>query len=327
MTGQSPNPDVLAAYPPAIAAARWTPLGTGGGFSGARVWRGVTADGREFALKAHPPGADPDRLGRVLHEWMRIAHWSGLEFVPQVVRPRWGQGSVRVVEGRAWDVTLWMLGRADFHGNPTDERLFAAVVAVARVHEAWAGVQTASPLPCPAVERRRRALLDWDTLTATGWRPRPNSDDPVAPLAEQAWARLRAAVPRARAALVPWLGAPVPVQPCLCDVWHDHVLFTGDRVTGLIDYGAAKVDHVAVDLARLLGSLIPGEPRRMAAAIRAYESVRPLPHPELVEVLDWTGTVVGLTNWLRWLYHDGRPYADRAAVARRVAGLVGRLPV
>jgi len=205
--------------------------------------------------------------------------------------------------------------------------LFAAVEAVARLHDAWSRLVPPGPLPCPAIERRWRALAEWDRLVAAGWRPRPAPDDPVAPYAEAAWDRLPGVLSQTRADLVHWRHQPVPVQPCLCDVWHDHVLFDGDRVTGLIDYGAAKVDHVAVDLARLLGSLVPSELDRRAAALRVYQGIRPLPQPELVELLDRTGVVVGLTNWLRWLYHEGREYADRPAVTGRIAGLVRRLTV
>jgi homoserine kinase type II len=281
--------------------------------------------GGELCLKAEPPGADADRLERVVHGWILAARAAGLHFVPLVQQTRDG-GTVVEAGGRAWDVTEWMPGRADFRANPTDARLCAAVEAVARLHEAWSRLTPSGPVPCPAVERRWRALTEWDRLVAAGWRPRPAPDDPVAPPAEVAWARLPELVPQARAALLPWLHAPVPVQPCLCDVWHDHVLFDGDRVTGLIDYGAAKVDHVAADLARLLGSLVPDEPERVTAAVRAYERIRLLPQPELVELLDWTGVVVGVSNWLRWLYHDGRAYANRAAVVARLAGLVQGLP-
>jgi Ser/Thr protein kinase RdoA (MazF antagonist) len=313
---------VLSEYPPPVAMAEWTSLGSAGGFSGSRIWRGRTAVGGKLCLKCHAPGADPDRLERV-HQWMRIARMAGLRFVPLVEPTRYGQTAV--MDPGVWDVTEWMPGAADFHANPTDARLLAAVEAVARLHAAWAVLTPRPPRPCPAVGRRLWALQKWQEFVAFGWRPVLTADDPVAPHAEAALDQLPSIVPRALAALLPWRGVPVPVQPCLCDVWHDHVLFTGDHVSGLIDYGAAKVDHVAVDLARLLGSLIPDEPDRMALALSAYERFHPVSQPELVPLLDRTGVVVGLTNWLRWLYHDGRSYPNRAVVARRVGELVRRL--
>jgi Ser/Thr protein kinase RdoA (MazF antagonist) len=318
------NTDVPALLHYPSMAVTFTPVA--GGFSGARIWRLRRTDGREFCLKAHLPAADAARLELVIHRLMTAARAAGLDFVPHIELSRAGRTVVET-GGRVWDLTQWMPGAADFHANPTDARLFAAVEALARLHKVWSRLLSAGPVPCPAVERRRQTLKSWMELVGSGWQPRPKPDDPVGAHAANAWVRLPAVVPRALAALARWRSTPVPVQPCLCDVWHDHVLFTGDAVTGLIDYGAAKIDHVAVDLARLLGSLIPGEAVRMAMAVRAYQAIRPLAEPELVELLDWTGVVVGLTNWLRWLYHDGRAYRDRVAVARRVAELVGRLPV
>lgn len=320
-----PPSAVLTAYPPPVAMARWTPLGSGGGFSGARVWRGRAARGGELCLKMHPPGADAGRLELVIHRWMHAARSAGLDFVPQVEPTADGRTVVEAA-GRVWDVTGWMPGAADFHASPTNVRLLAAVGALARLHDVWNRIEVNRPVPCPAVDRRWSALQSWTNLVESGWRPRPAADDPVGPHAAAAWDRLPGLVSQAIATLAPWRTLPVPVQPCLCDVWHDHVLFTGDRVTGLIDYGAAKVDHVAVDLARLLGSLIPGESERMALALRAYQAIRPVPQPELIDVLDQTGVVVAVTNWLRWLYHDRRVYPDRAAVAGRVGELVRRLP-
>src|SRR6202023_1230336 len=80
-------------------------------------------------------------------------------------------------------------------------------------------------------------------------------------------------------------------QPCVCDVWHDHVLFEGDTVSGLIDFGGAKVDSVAVDLARLLGSMAGDDPVLRDAGFGAYVAVRPLSLGEvdLVTLLDRTG--------------------------------------
>lgn len=52
------------------------------------------------------------------------------------------------------------------------------------------------------------------------------------------------------------------LQPCIRDIWHDHVLFDGDRVTGLIDFGAMQIDTPATDIARLVGSLQSYSPPR-----------------------------------------------------------------
>jgi Ser/Thr protein kinase RdoA (MazF antagonist) len=138
---------------------------------------------------------------------------------------------------------------------------------------------------------------------------------------------LRRHLPGIRPRLTRWLRDAVPVQPCLCDIWHDHVLYTGDRVTGLVDFGSVKDDHVACDLARLLGSLVGGDARLRAAGIEAYRRVRPLADAEvaLIDDLDWTGTIVAAANWLRWLYVQGRHYPDRDAVARRLAVVLRRL--
>src|SRR5262249_37888513 len=116
-------------------------------------------------------------------------------------------------------------------------------------------------------------------------------------------------------------------QPCLCDVWHDHVLFEGDVVTGLVDYGGVKLDHVAVDLARLLGSMAGDSAELRNAGLRAYKRFRPISWEEeaLVTVLDETGTVVALATWLKWLYVDGISFEDPAGVAQRMAALVRRV--
>ena len=68
----------------------------------------------------------------------------------------------------------------------------------------------------------------------------------------------------------------MPVQPCLRDARPEHFLFEGNRLSGLIDFGAMGFETVAADLARLLGEwLADYEPLR-TEALAAYEQVRPL---------------------------------------------------
>src|SRR5581483_3309419 len=163
-----------------------------------------------------------------------------------------------------------------------------------------------------------------------GWRPHAVSNLPIDslwPLVERAWRRLPVWLPMVLRDLEPWMSFCCPVQPCLCDPWHDNLLFEGDRLTGLVDYGTVKADHVAVDLARMMGSLVGDDPEGWECGLRAYRQVRGLNDTEerLAHVLDRTGTILAVVNWLRLLCHEGRSYEDIPAVARRLECLLNRL--
>jgi Ser/Thr protein kinase RdoA (MazF antagonist) len=104
-------------------------------------------------------------------------------------------------------------------------------------------------------------------------------------------------------------------------------------VTGLIDYGSVKPDHVGVDLARLLGSLIEDDAALRGRGLDAYHAVRPLTPAErdLIIVLDRTGTVAALVNWLRWLTSGERALTPRASerlgrLVRRAQGWTSIVP-
>ena len=100
---------------------------------------------------------------------------------------------------------------------------------------------------------------------------------------------------------------------------------TIDReVTGVIDYGAMKIDHPAVDLARLLGDLADGDPDRLRVGLDAYRAAGgPVAiDPQFVSVLDRTGLVCAVIHWI----NRREPYQiGHAAIAERVTRLVGRL--
>jgi Ser/Thr protein kinase RdoA (MazF antagonist) len=115
--------------------------------------------------------------------------------------------------------------------------------------------------------------------------------------------------------------------PCWRDLWKAHVLFEGDEVTGLIDASAARTDHPAVDLARLLGSLVGDDRRGWQTALDAYTAVRPMSIEEqrLVTVLDRSGTLLSSLTWLERLAANEIAVADAARVQQRLAEFVVRL--
>jgi homoserine kinase type II len=301
--------EVLARYPAPFRAAPPVCLGNAGGFSGARLWRLPAA-----VLRAWPPDTAADRVA-FAHRLMTTARAASLAFVPGVAHADAGATCVTHA-GRLWDVVDWLPGRADFHETPTAARLAAACRSLAELHACWAEHHGTRALEeCPAVRRRLDACRTAELAPA----------GPALSGAERLLLRrLAEDVPRR---LAFWAGRPLPAQPCHGDPWHDHVLFDGDRLTGLIDYGAARADHVAADLARLLGSLVEDDEAAWAAGLTTYRAVRMLTEEEeaLVRALDRTGTVLAAVGWAWRLEGGGPAVTDRTAATRRLAGLLRRL--
>jgi Ser/Thr protein kinase RdoA (MazF antagonist) len=314
---------VLAQYPATQSREPPNFLGNHGGFSGARLWR--VADGN-LCLKAWPANSMPPGHLCNIHDLMRMGRMAGLEFVPEVLLTTDGRSVVEFAD-RLWDLTGWMPGLADYRNHPTRERLRAACVSLAVLHSIWG--QRTTVECCPAVLRRMRAMVRWEELRSQDWRPATTlgNADPVRPWAERAWELVLRHMDALPSLLVPFTEQSVSTHPCLCDIWHDHVLYSGQEVSGVVDYGSTKRDHPAVDLARLLGSLVGDDEEAWATGLESYRLVRPLTAWEehLARILDRTGTVLAAANWLRWLYHEGKHFDDRQAVAGRLEALVERM--
>jgi homoserine kinase type II len=288
------------------------------GFSGARLWRGEDPGAVRVALKAWPSGTTPERL-RQIHFWMsQAAH---LDFVPRVLAGARDE-MVCVEGGRAWDACSWMPGEA--RRDPTPSEVRTACEAVAALHGALSGSTTLGP--CPGVLNRLRVLAENEPLLRAG----PDSLAPVSPqldpLLRRAVEAVARAAPRLRHQLQPWASRPFTLQPCARDLRGEHVLFESGRVRGIIDFGAAAVDHPAVDLARLLGDFAPHDEALFAAGLNAYARARGsfgVPE-EFVRLLTRSGTICSLLGWLVRVVVRREPVCDVAGVTSRLAQLVAR---
>lgn len=321
---------ILQAYP-AISPVKSTFAHTAGGFSGARLWR-VSSVGGEFALRRWPvEHPSPERL-EWIHSLLRHITQQGLTIVPVPVENVYRKTYLPAY-GHLWEVVPWLAGTPLESPCSDHTKIRAAAAALARFHQAAASFRAgrAEYDTSPALRSRHEQLQRliageaaqlYQSISADVW--------PAGVAAAKTIAQL---FPLAGKALEPQLATAarlrVPLQACLRDVWSDHLLFEGDQVRGLIDFGAARIESPAGDVARLLGSLAADNPQAWSAGIAAYQSVRPLSETELqlLEAFDRSTVVMAGWNWIAWIYRDRRRFSDLASVAWRLEHYAERLAV
>jgi homoserine kinase type II len=302
-------------------------LGSAGGFSGARFWRVATRQG-EFCLRCWPPEHPSRERLEFTHRALQAAAGAGLQYIPAPIAQAQGETIVEC-QGRLWELSPWLPGVADFHNDPSRARLSAALQALARLHDVCAGMTPRRLGAAPSMQERCERL---QYLLATGV-PRLSSA-----LHEGDWPELAArgrqivtwfsqlapeCVPRAARAM----GWAVPLFPTVRDIWHDHVLFVGDAVTGIVDFGAMRTDSAAIDIARLLGSMVDDDADAWRWGLDAYCCIRSLSarETELIRVADESNVLLSGMNWLSWVYLEQRSFADRRAVQARLDNILARL--
>jgi len=318
---------VLRAYPAECHPSRIDALNGAGGFSGAKIWRLITPRG-PLCLRCWP--AEHPTTERL--EFIQAVLWhcvqEGFLLVPLPLETTAHSGYVRHA-GRLWQLEPWLEGEPD-HDTPTEAvRLRAALSSLARFHQAAASfpLDVDESAPSPGIIERRQQFRE---LVDRGHaRLRKAVSDTPTPHDVAAWKLLHLfmlAAPGVQK-LLDRAHFGVPVQPCIRDVRRDSILFDGDTVSGILDFGAMRGEHVAADVARLLGSLVEDDPVGWALGLSAYCSVRPLTEIEamLVTAFDASGVLLGGMNWLTWLYLEDRSFEDEAAVAARLDYFVRRL--
>jgi homoserine kinase type II len=321
---------VLAHYPEDCWPRRCQSLGNAGGFSGAKLWR-IEADLGSLCLRRWP-SAHPSRDQL---EFIQAVLWhvvqEGFDLVPLPLEAEGNRGYVEH-QGYLWQLEPWLPGTADFPDHPTLPRLSNALRALGEFHLAASTfpLPDLTPTGSPGLVRRYKRLrgllgggfeqLSQVVRRGCGWSELDRAAGEVLMLSQQA-------APAAAVDLATAVTRDVQLQPCMRDIWCDHVLFEGDEVSGLIDFGAMRPETVAGDVARLLGSLAVDDPAFWAAGMVAYESARPLTAIErgLVTAFDHSSVVMSGLTWLEWIYVRELRFEDRDRVLARVEENLRRL--
>jgi Ser/Thr protein kinase RdoA (MazF antagonist) len=330
----APVSDILQCYPADCRPSRVEPLGSAGGLSGAQFWRVVAPRGtlvlRRWPIE-HPT---PEKL-QFIHAVLRHAADRGMTILPVPIAT--ADGATYVAhDGHLWELTPWLAGVADYETSPADtkpSKLRAAMSALAQLHVATSDFPTAGDLrvagAAPSVTSRLARLPELQSggIANLQGAVDPNIWPELTPLAHQFLDVLPSVLPKAIAQLAPLADKPLPLQPCIRDIWHDHVLFEGERVSGLVDFGAMQVDTPATDIARLLGSLVGDDKSGWQIGLAAYQTVRPLSADELhaVPALDASSIILAGCNWIGWIYIEHRQFLSRETITARLKRLATRI--
>lgn len=329
MLPSDPLKAVLAAYPPDLAPTRCQPLAGAGGFSGSQIWWLETARG-PACLRRWPK----DFPGRDRLEFIQAVLWhvdqEGFHLVPVPYETRTCGGYV-FSDGYYWEMTPWMPGCADFLRLPCVIRLQAALSALANFHLAAASfpLPESGLTPSPGIIARfsRLSGLLEGRLEHVGRSICHETWPELAGLATRLCQIFRQGATIVSPLEYPARRAEIRLQPCIRDVWHDHILYCGQEVSGIVDFGAMRPECVSADIARLLGSMVQDDALMWNVGLTAYQAIRPLSDAELhlVTAFDRTSVLMSGIQWIEWVFCEGRRFDDRDAVVSRFEEILRRL--
>lgn len=309
--------------------------GAAAGFSGGGIWCGRAPCGK-CALRRWPMAYPAERIAAIGAVRNFFADRGFCEIAP-VWKSEVGELAV-THDGDTFELSPWLEGEAERSDAPNQDRIRSATRLLGRFHRVGRTFPSSQIAPHIASPALAAAMSRGEAMPSGGllhrqatWRriypplcdaansqPRFDPSEQRNDLARRTHA---IAVRHAE-----WFDVfakanhpPVELALCLRDVHREHVLFTGEEVTGLIDFGALGVDSPACDLARMLGSLVPDRDDLWQLAFAAYAEEHTLGDEvrRLAKLFDVTGAVLGAMRWFEWLILEQRRFPNpNEAVAR-----------
>jgi homoserine kinase type II len=313
-----------------IRATEVSPLQSSG-FSGANLWKIDTTDSKSLCLKNYRGGALTVGQLDGIHRVLIHAFNEGCDFIAKPMRLT--DGFTTVVAGPKnspskglWDLSTWAPGGAIT--SFSDSQIENAFASIARFHKAAAQVNLAFG-PSPNLGQRQMqleklvrpesAMLDQAASQLKSASIHPTLQETLATLVD-----LLCRVPQSQIAslqnrLSEFSKMDLPLHPVVRDLRAEHLLFTDDQLTGLVDFDAMQMDSVAYDLSRLTSSMRLSE-HQLHLALSTYHASRPIQAAEakLIQLLTAVGRLLAPLSWINWLVLERRSFSNLSAVQRRL---------
>ena len=273
------------------------------GLSSSRIFKCFGPDGSAFCLKYWPDEGQAQRL-EAIHLGMKQLTVGGVGFTPVVMSTE-SHSSVVRYQG-CWELISWLPGEANYLRSPNRKKLLSAVLAVAKMHDVWSEQQAVAL--SPTIAQRLQRLEQAEAICNRNHSRTAQATDHLAKRTEHHIKQISGVL---RPKLMQLVRAETVVHFCIRDLRAEHLLFTGEDVTGVVDFGAAKVDDPMTDLVRLLSTLEPDDESARLHALADYADARgiaPLDYDKF-RVMDLAATLLSAFQWYEWLHLEQRNFS------------------
>jgi hypothetical protein len=279
------------------------------GLSEATVYR-IETHASTTAIKRWPTNMARERLLEI-HGFQNRMTQSDKTLLPRLLR--WSDGQTLLeANGSSWEIAEWKPGAPiEKLGEISDEQLCQCAEALAMLH-LQSAAQKSAMLPPPGLEQRARGIT-------RALRAEPSSAHrflhSIASHPSQFAAHVLQDLCIRAHRILPTLTNTIDrmsKERVLCfwvlrDVWREHLLFDGGRLTGIIDLGAARIDWPGLDLVRAFGTLMTGSDPRWSIAIVRYLEARPDTSITFasLESVHRASVALSALQWIDW-FAEGR---------------------
>ncbi|ADB14724.1 aminoglycoside phosphotransferase [Pirellula staleyi DSM 6068] len=290
--------------------------------------------------KEHP--SEPRLLD--IHRWVLRAR-EHLDVVAAPLRSTRGTTYVRQT-ANLWELQPWMPGvnhdllahRA--HNLKSDEgtsrrtRMYPRsrygdswhqmILALAKFHrvagDRFEHIQGIAP---SILERRKR----WLELTNGGWILVQRAVDECSQSQPSLIGNTVPSLCRLVGELLPSLGPLIEsslgissdLRPVIRDARPEHFLFVKGKLSGMIDFGAMRIDTPVADLARLLELHFQKIRNPIAERVKTYVQHSKLQIPPIwFETIFKCNLILGAANWMDWIYLEKRRFPSLSLIHSRL---------
>jgi Ser/Thr protein kinase RdoA (MazF antagonist) len=274
------------------------------GLSTAIVYRVETLS-NWYALKRWPILMDRDRLNAI-HRFQQYLSDGDKACTPRLLK--WCHGETLLeAEGVYWEIAEWKSGHpVERLGQSSQTQLLNCVEAIARLHEQSRSYEALVQI-APGLKQRYEGLLHAiepiehkrnKFLDSISSHDQYESTKTL----KEIYLRAMRVIPQVIEPLHRLSETPTVCFWVLRDVWREHLLYRGDQVVGILDFGAARIDWPGLDLARSIGTLLLDSDPRWSIAHSAYLQRRPdcqITLPDLKNV-HRASVALSALQWLDW---------------------------